>query len=81
MRTDSQDHQRPRSRIRRVKYKVAPWLVMIYLAGDNNLTEEMVMSSAGVWLAGRATPVDDKIMAQFDPSENGAGDSAIRFGD
>ena len=26
------------------KYSAAPWLVMIYLAGDTNLTEEMVLA-------------------------------------
>src|SRR6267142_6067083 len=46
-----------------------PWLVMIYLAGDNNLTEEMVAAlqelNVGASLTG------DRIVAQLDPSAMG----------
>ena len=41
------------------------WLVMVYLAGDNNLTEESVFSLAEM----KQVPTDDRIavIAQFDP--------------
>ena len=42
---------------------------MIYLAGDTNLTEEMVLALQSLVAAG--PPVGDKIMAQFDPSGMG----------
>ena len=51
------------------EYKAAPWLVMIYLAGDTNLTEEMVLALQSLVAAG--PPAGDKIMAQFDPSGMG----------
>jgi len=52
-----------------------PWLVMVYLAGDNNLTEDMVLALQDLQAAG--APKDDKIVAQFDPS--GIGLSAQRY--
>ena len=43
-----------------------PWLVMVYLAGDNNLTEDMVLALQDLQAEG--PPSGDKIVAQFDPS-------------
>ncbi len=43
-----------------------PWLIMLYLAGDNNLTEEMVLSLQD--LREEGPPAGDKVVAQFDPS-------------
>jgi hypothetical protein len=45
------------------------WLVMIYLAGDNNLTEEMVLALQE--LRAEGLPSGDRIVAQFDPSGTG----------
>ncbi|MCK7472206.1 MAG: clostripain-related cysteine peptidase [Desulfomicrobium escambiense] len=39
---------------------------MVYLAGDNNLTEDMVLALQDLQAAG--APEGDKIVAQFDPS-------------
>src|SRR5262245_161058 len=44
----------------------AGWLVMIYLAGDNNLTEEMVFALEDMHAEG--APPGVKIVVQFDPS-------------
>jgi len=54
--------QAPDSRIR-------PWLVMVYMAGDNSLTEEMVLALQDLMLEG--APDDDIIVAQFDPGGTG----------
>lgn len=53
----------------------APWLVMVYLAGDNTLADEMVLAMQDLMAEG--PPKDDKIVAQFDPS--GVGLSTQRF--
>jgi len=42
------------------------WLVMLFLAGDNNLGEEMVATLQDILAEG--APGDDRIVAQFDPS-------------
>lgn len=52
-----------------------PWLVMVYLAGDNNLTEEMVLALQDLLAEG--PPPGDKIVAQLDPS--GVGLSTQRY--
>ena len=44
----------------------APWLTMLYMAGDNNLTEEMVLALQD--LVAEGAPHGSKILAQFDPS-------------
>ena len=44
-----------------------PWLVMAYLAGDNNLSEEMVRALQALQ-AGDLQGLDMKVVAQFDPS-------------
>jgi cysteine peptidase C11 family protein len=46
-----------------------PWLIMVYLAGDNNLTEEMVVSLQDLQQEG--PPKNNIIVAQFDPSGSG----------
>jgi hypothetical protein len=46
-----------------------PWLVMMFLAGDNNLTEEMVLALQD--LVAEGPPTGDKIVAQLDPSARG----------
>ena len=46
-----------------------PWLIMVYLAGDNNLTEEMVLSLQD--LKAEGPPKDNVVVAQFDPSGSG----------
>jgi hypothetical protein len=46
-----------------------PWLVMLYLAGDNNLTEDMVFALQDLQAVG-STP-GTKIVAQLDPSSMG----------
>ncbi len=52
-----------------------PWLVMVYMAGDNSLSEDMVLALQDLKAEG---PLDgDKIVAQFDPS--GVGLSAQRY--
>ena len=43
-----------------------PWLVMLYLAGDNSLSEEMVLALQTLQAEG--APKGDRIFAQFDPS-------------
>ena len=43
-----------------------PWLIMLYLAGDNSLSEDMVLALQDLKAEGR--PTGDKIVAQFDPS-------------
>jgi hypothetical protein len=52
-----------------------PWLVMLYMAGDNNLTEDMVLALQD--LKAEEPLNGDKIVAQFDPS--GIGLSAQRY--
>ena len=52
-----------------------PWLVMVYMAGDNSLTEEMVLALQDLMLEG--APNGDIVVAQFDPS--GTGVSTQRF--
>jgi hypothetical protein len=59
---------------KRSKPKVT-WLIMLYFAGDNSLTEEMVLALQDLQAEG--PPNRDKIVAQLDPS--GAGLSAQRF--
>ncbi|HSL20147.1 MAG TPA: clostripain-related cysteine peptidase [Vicinamibacterales bacterium] len=46
--------------------ETCPWLVMLYLAGDNNLSEEMVLALQDLLAVG--PPKGDAIVAQFDPS-------------
>ena len=53
----------------------APWLIMLYLAGDNDLTEEMVLALQD--LVAEGAPPKSAIKAQFDPS--GEGIDAQRF--
>ena len=48
---------------------------MLYLAGDTNLTEDMVLALQGLQAAG--PPVDDKSWLSSTQAD-GAGDSAIR---
>jgi len=55
--------------------KSKPWLVMLYLAGDNTLTEEMVLAMQDLLAEG--PPRDDRIVAQLDPW--GGGLSAQRY--
>ena len=55
-----------------------PWLVMLYLAGDNNLTEEMIAALQD--LRGGATPAGDRIVAQLDPSAMGIATQRYDFG-
>ena len=43
-----------------------PWLIMLYLAGDNSLSEDMVLALQDLQAEG--PPAGDKIVAQFDPS-------------
>ena len=43
-----------------------PWLVMLYLAGDNNLTEDMVLALQDIQAQG--LPDGYKVVAQLDPS-------------
>src|SRR5215207_9578467 len=45
------------------------WLVMMFLAGDNNLAEEMVVTLQDILTEGVAG--EDRIVAQFDPSAMG----------
>ena len=44
----------------------APWLIMLYMAGDNNLSEEMVLALQD--LVAEGAPNGSMIVAQFDPS-------------
>jgi len=46
-----------------------PWLIMLYLAGDNSLTEDMVLALQDLLAVG--PPGRDRIVAQFDPSGEG----------
>ena len=46
-----------------------PWLVMLYMAGDNDLTEDMVLMLQDLQAEG--PPAGDTIVAQFDPSAEG----------
>ena len=59
-----------------------PWLVMLYLAGDNNLQEEMIAALQQL-KAGRGdpekTPEGDRIVAQFDPSAIGVATQRYDF--
>ena len=53
-------------------------LVMLYLAGDNNLTEEMVLSLQDIRSEG--TPTGDRIVAQLDRSAVGVFSTRYDFG-
>ena len=53
-----------------------PWLTMLYMAGDNELTEEMVLALQD--LVGHPM-TESKIVAQLDPSGIGSRDAAIRI--
>ena len=46
-----------------------PWLTMLYMAADNNLTEEMVLALQDLVAEGAAP--GSAIKAQFDPSGEG----------
>ena len=46
-----------------------PWLVMLFLAGDNSLNEDMVLALQDLQAEG--APAGDKLVALLDPS--GAG--------
>ena len=52
-----------------------PWLVMLYLAGDTNLTEDMVFALQDLLAEGVAP--EDRIVAQLDPV--GVGLATARF--
>ena len=56
-----------------------PWLVMVYMAGDNSLTEEMVLALQD--LKAEGPPQDDIIVAQFDPSGTGISTQRYDFTD
>ena len=52
-----------------------PWLVMLYLAGDTNLTDDMVLALQS--LADEGLAPGDRVVAQLDPS--GTGLATSRF--
>ena len=52
-----------------------PWLVMVYMAGDNSLTEEMVLALQD--LMGEGAKQGNVMVAQFDPG--GAGIATQRY--
>ena len=52
-----------------------PWLVMLYLAGDTNLTEDMVLALQDLIAVG--VPAEDRVVAQLDPI--GIGLSTARY--
>jgi hypothetical protein len=52
-----------------------PWIVMVYLAGDNSLSEDMVLALQD--LLAEELPGGSRIVAQFDPS--GVGLAAQRY--
>jgi hypothetical protein len=52
-----------------------PWLVMLYLAGDTNLTEDMVLALQDLIEVG--VPGKDRVVAQLDPI--GVGLSTTRY--
>ena len=52
-----------------------PWLIMVYLAGDNDLSEEMVLTLQD--LMTQAPPAGGRIVAQFDPG--GVGLTSQRY--
>ena len=56
-----------------------PWLVMLYLAGDNSLSEDMVLGAPAA--PGRRTAKGDQIFAQFDPSGVGLATQRYHFDD
>ena len=66
-----------------------PWLVMLYLAGDNNLSEDMVLSlqdflPVGSVVGASSSPgrrSGDAIVAQFDPSGMGLATQRYDFSD
>jgi hypothetical protein len=53
-----------------MKQKKKKWIVMVYLAGDNNLSEEMIYSIKEIYRAGISKDFD--VIVQFDPSAIGA---------
>src|SRR5688572_19099065 len=55
----------------------APWLIMLYMAGDNNLTEEMVLALQD--LVAEGAPEGSVIKAQFDPSGEGIDTQRFTF--
>jgi Clostripain family len=55
------------------------WLVMLYLAGDNNLTEEMVLALQN--LLPHESRSSDLIVAQLDPSGVGLSTQRYNFGE
>ena len=54
-----------------------PWLVMLYLAGDNSLNEDMVLALQDLQAEG--PPRGDRIVAQLDPSGAGRAPQAYDF--
>ena len=58
-----------------IEFVDRPWLVMLYMAGDNDLSEDMVLALQTLQAEG--PPKGDRIVAQFDPS--GVGLSAQRY--
>ena len=52
-----------------------PWLVMVYMAGDNSLSEDMVLALQDLMAEG--PPKGDHIVAQFDP--DGVGLTSQRY--
>jgi hypothetical protein len=56
-----------------------PWLVMVYMAGDNSLSEDMVLALQD--LTAEGPPEGDRIVAQFDPAGVGLSSQRYQFGD
>jgi len=61
----------------RAKQGKRTWLVMFYMAADNNLTEDMVLAMQD--LAAVGPPAGYRIVAQFDPSGLGVGTQRYDF--
>jgi hypothetical protein len=73
--TDQQQTSQPN---RGSNENAPPWLVMFYLAGDNDLTEDMVLALQELK---EGAPEGDKIVAQFDPSAIGLATQRYDFSD
>jgi len=54
-----------------------PWLVMVYMAGDNCLTEEMVLSLQDIMQSG--APHGGIVVAQLDPGGTGIATQRYAF--
>ena len=52
-------------------HRTRPWLVMLFLAGDNSLNEDMVLALQDIQAEG--APAGDRLVALLDPQRSRPG--------